>query len=416
MSRRIPRAAGPPRPIDCWPAVSTPSLPPGRQPIPEDVDRVAAIADPVIRNLQITRAYHELSAAAAAHLGPVANWCTFATWASKQAGRTIRKEDLQRNLEAAFRSSPIAATAASEVATQASRFGANIAVGDLPVAVWRALDPAAALDRASAAIARGNLRVFEEIGREFARFDVECGLDATRDANTLARFVERLAPGEPPDGQRYLRQAFTRYHWARFEVDPAARAQLVLLANLEIGFHEQTRLQPEIVAALNAAVVDPRDVRDRVIEALFPDAKWLVRLRLLVARLLGRRSLLDVAIDALVVEEQRLVRHILTRHLMSLELGAAVRLQLGEDLGVGFPPSLREIVLPELRDLLDRIDPTRDSPRESGAVDWADLPDRVHFIAEMFRCFQESPFLFESPFTSAQLERLDAGERPDDPL
>ena len=239
---------------------------------------------------------------------------------------------------------------------------------------------------------------------------------STSDATNLARFVERLAPGEPPDGQRYLRQAFTRYHRARFEVDPAARAQLVLLANLEIGFHEQTRLQPDIAAALNAAVVDPRDVRDRVIEALFPDAKWLVRLRLLIARLLGRRSLLDVAIDALVVEEQRLVRRVLTRHLMSLELGADVRLQLGEDLGSGFPPSLREIVLPELRDLLDRIDPTRDSPRESGAVDWADLPDRVHFIAEMFRCFQESPFLFEPPFTPAQLERLDAGERPADPL
>ena len=370
----------------------------------------------MIRNLQITQAYHELSAAAAARLGPVANWCTFATWASKQAGRTIRKEDLQRNLAAAFRSSPAVARAAGEVTTQASRFGANLPVGDLPAAVWRAVDPAAALDRASAAIARGNLRVFEEIGREFARFDVECGLDATIDANTLAQFVERLAPGEPPDGQRYLREAFTRYHRARFEVDPAARAQLVLLANLEIGFHEQTRLQPEIVAALNAAVVDPRDVRDRVIEALFPDAKWLVQLRLLIARLLGRRSLLDVAIDALVVEEQRLVRHILTRHLMSLELGAAVRLQLGEDLGAGFPPSLREIVLPELRDLLDRIDPTRDSPRDSGAVDWADLADRVHFIAEMFRCFQESPFLFEPPFTSAQLERLEAGERPADPL
>jgi len=396
--------------------VSTPSLHPGRPLTPEDVDRVAAIPDPVIRNLQITQAYHELSAAAAARLGQVANWCTFATWASKQAGRTIRKEDLQRSLEAAFRSSPTAAAAASEVATQAGRFGANVPASDTLAFVWRAVDPAAALDRASAAIARGNVRVFEEIGREFARFDVECGPAATIDADTLVPFLERLAPGEPPDGQRYLRQAFTRYHRARFEADPAARAQLILLANLEIGFHEQTRLQPEIAAALNAAVVDPRDVRDRIIGALFPDAKWLVRLRLFVARLLGRRSLLDIAVDALVVEEQRLVRHILTRHLMSLELGTAVRLQLGEDLGAGFPPSLRVIALPELRDLLDRIDPTRDSPRESGAMDWADLGDRVHFIAEMFRCFQESPFLFESPFTPAQLERLGAGERPADPL
>ena len=101
---------------------------------------------------------------------------------------------------------------------------------------------------------------------------------------------------------------------------------------------------------------------------------------------------------------------------MSIQLGTAVRLQLGEDLGVGFPPTLREIVLPELRELLDRIDPTRDSQLESGAVDWADLGDRVHFIADMFRCFQESPFLFDPPFTPAQLERLDAGERPADPL
>ena len=101
---------------------------------------------------------------------------------------------------------------------------------------------------------------------------------------------------------------------------------------------------------------------------------------------------------------------------MSIQLGSAVHLRLGEDLGAEFPPSLREIVLPELRDLLALIDPTPDSPRESGAVDWADLGDRVHFIADMFRCFQESPFLFDPPFTRAQLERLDAGERPGDPL
>jgi len=396
--------------------VSTPLLPPSRRHTRADVDRVAAIADPVIRNLEITQAYHELSVAAAARLGHVANWCTFATWASKQAGRTIRKEDLHRSLEAAFRSSPTAASAASDVTTEASRFDANSPVSESLASVWRVIDPAAALDRASAAVARGNLRVFEEIGGEFARFEVECGGDVTTETDTLARFVEGLAPGEPPDGQRYLRQAFARYHRARFEVDPATRAQLVLLANLEIAFHEQTRLQPEIAEALNAAAVDPRDVRDRVVEALFPDAGWLLRLRLWIARLIGRRTPLDLAIDALVVEEQRLVRRILTRHLMSIELGATVHLQLGEDLGGGFPPSLREIVLPELRELLDRIDPTRDSTRESGAVDWADLADRVHFIAEMFRCFQEAPFLFETPFTPAQLERLDAGERPAGPL
>ena len=258
--------------------------------------------------------------------------------------------------------------------------------------------------------------MFEEIGREFVRFDVECGGDAAVDSDTLARFVAGLVPGEPPEGQRYLRQAFFHYHQARFEVDPTTRAQLVLLANLEVGFHEQIRLQPEIAAALNAGVIDPREQRERVVAALFPDAGWIVRLRVWIARLLGRRTPLDLAIDALVLEKQALVRRVLTRHLMSIDLGGAVHLRLGEDLSAHVPPSLREIVLPELRDLLDRIDPTSDDPRESGAVDWADLDDRVHFIAEMFRCFQESPFLFDPPFTPAQLERLDAGERPPDPL
>ena len=60
----------------------------------EDVDRIAATANPVIRNLEITEAYAELTAAMRARTGGAADWCTFATWASRQAGRTIRGEDL----------------------------------------------------------------------------------------------------------------------------------------------------------------------------------------------------------------------------------------------------------------------------------------------------------------------------------
>ena len=181
---------------------------------------MAAVADPVIRNLRITQAYHDLSAAAAGRIGPTANWCTFATWASKQAGRTIRKEDLQRATEAAFRSSPAAADAASQVTTEASRFDANIPLDAALVSVWEVVDPSAALDRASAAVAGATSGCSTEIGREFARFEVECGPNTSADADALARFVERLRPGEPPTGQRYLRQAFAHYDRARFEADP----------------------------------------------------------------------------------------------------------------------------------------------------------------------------------------------------
>jgi hypothetical protein len=60
---------------------------------PEDVKRIAALESPVLRNLEITHAYSLLAAEAAARSGAGANWCTFATWASRQAGATICGED-----------------------------------------------------------------------------------------------------------------------------------------------------------------------------------------------------------------------------------------------------------------------------------------------------------------------------------
>ena len=72
----------------------------------DQIDRIAALGDPVQRNLQITQSYYELSQALAGLLGSSANWCTFAAWASKQAGQTIREEDLLRAFEARFDLAP----------------------------------------------------------------------------------------------------------------------------------------------------------------------------------------------------------------------------------------------------------------------------------------------------------------------
>src|SRR5262245_3217061 len=69
-----------------------------------EVDAVTAIADPVLRNLRITVAYGRLANAFARRVPGGANWCTFATWASKQAGCTIRREDVARAAERHFRS------------------------------------------------------------------------------------------------------------------------------------------------------------------------------------------------------------------------------------------------------------------------------------------------------------------------
>ena len=53
----------------------------------------------VIRNLQITQSYHELNLAVDRYLADAnVSWCAFATWASKQAGRFIRNEEVPPKL------------------------------------------------------------------------------------------------------------------------------------------------------------------------------------------------------------------------------------------------------------------------------------------------------------------------------
>jgi len=64
----------------------------------DEVRKIAAIKNPVIRNLEITYCYSRLATAFAARTGEGANWCSYATWASRQAGGTIRGEDLLERL------------------------------------------------------------------------------------------------------------------------------------------------------------------------------------------------------------------------------------------------------------------------------------------------------------------------------
>jgi len=376
-----------------------------------DVERITAIADPVLRNLQITQCYHELAVAMAGLTGPGANWCAVATWASKQAGQSIRKEDLQRALQRRLRGSSDAneaaqamAAASRDIAGQEGR-----SVTGAVEALWQALSPASAFERTADAVARGNREVFEEIGYHFARFLAQFG-DGQPDDGKLAAFCQDLQPGGPPDGQRYLRQAFRHYHRAWTAGDERARAQWMLLANLEIGFHEQTRLQPQIVEAMNAPIYDPRLLRRRLVEELFPNPA--ARLRYVLAGLAGRVRPLLQARDDLAGEVMRVARLVVTERMMTLAMPDGQTLQLGHDLPGGFPDLLSTVELPELAALLGQVDPTPDSPLETGAEDWGRLPDRMHFIADLFRAYHLDSHLFDPPFNPGQVADLTAGRLP----
>ncbi|QFZ21254.1 hypothetical protein [Saccharothrix syringae] len=403
----------------------------GRPPAVADVDRIAANPDPVVRNLQITHCYAELSRALAARTGGAANWCTFAVWASKQVGQTIRQEDLARALERLLAGSPEVAAGVDLVVRGLRRAVPGRAVADAEGLVRRVVVATARLDAVGDAAARGNRKVFEEIAREFARFLAEFpgrefpgsgsssgsgsgsgSGDGVGEDRRVAEFCEALRPGEPPEGQRYLRYAFARYHRAMVTDDPKQRAELLLLANIEVGLHEQTRLQPEITAALEGPVVDPRELERRLLDLVLPDNRVLRWLRLALLTVLGRRTPVRLAGEQLADHVRALARRVVTEHLMTLALPGGEVLDLGEDLPARFPPLLAQLVNPELLALLATVDPTKDSLLDTAARDWSDLPDRMHYIADMFRCHAQRADLFDPPFTDEQVEQLTSGRRP----
>src|SRR5690242_4362961 len=277
-----------------------------------EVERIAGVSDPVIRNLQITECY-SLLAAGVESAG--ANWCTFATWASKQAGQTIRGEDLLDALRLELGRDaellhPIdslwRAILRRGLFDRGSRFGRL---------VWSLHTPFDAFELASDAVARGNRKVFAEIGLEFARY-LALDFDA---------FMDGLHDPE-------LRQAFTHLEQGRASGD----ARLVVLANLEIGLHEQTRLQPEIREAVDAALAPERSLLKRILG-------WPLQRQL-----------------------SKLSREVITESLMVLSVPGAVLL-LARNLDRPMPP----VANADLEALLARYEPVPPAPDDCGARDWS---------------------------------------------
>jgi hypothetical protein len=371
-----------------------------------EVIRIGAIGNRVIRNLQITECYARLSASVARRIGPAANWCTFATWASRQAGRTIRGEDMLDRLERHLRREARLLAPFRSLGRVLLRKGLFEPETRLGAAVAAIHTPFDSLERASDAVARGNLKVFAEIGAEFARYLQSVPPAAPVDSPELQQFLDGLRPGAPPDGQDDLKEAFTRYQAAAHQEDPRTRADLVLFANLKIGLHEQTRLQPQIEEAVDAPAATAVDLGRRALHAFWPGAhRWPVALHGPVALVLGwlargvRRA------------GRRVMREVVTESMMTLALPGLV-LALGRDLDVPVPDVLAEPASPDLIGFLSEYDPCPPGGFACGATDWCDLRQRMHYILHLFRAYAVDEVLFTSPFTAEQVERFREGRIP----
>jgi hypothetical protein len=179
-----------------------------------------------------------------------------------------------------------------------------------------------------------------------------------------------------------LKRAFTRYQMQASANDMGVRAGLICLANLEIGVHEQTRLQPEIRDALEAAPA--------AAEGFLGPVVWGLRR---FSRELSRRAV--------------------TESTMVLVLPGGVSLPLGRHLERAFPEHLLSVADPEFLELVARYEPAAGAVDDCGASDWAVLAQRLHYISHFFRAFHVSPELLGAPFTPRQMKKIQDGEIPD---
>jgi hypothetical protein len=367
--------------------------------------RIANMSNAAARNYLITQAYHDLSVQLARKVGgPDANWCTFATWASRTAGESIRDEEVPSWALAFLR---------GEARLEAAFDAMRAALGDkhdLAPDIWDVARDV--LARVSDQIGDGNRKVYAELAPLFARLTACFGADGKYDDAAFTLLLDGLRSG-PSDqgGQTSVREAFTAYRDAARETDAVRKAELMLLANCLIGLHEQTRLQPNIAAALDA----PIDVTAE--DGPFAELSEHAHGELAALLAVIGKPCMRLARDAW--------QRIATSAAMHLDMPDGSAIGLGEDpnesLDARFPVDLRAPTLPALRELIARFGANEPRGRANlGATDWASLYQRMQFIIDLFRLSQQSASMFEQPFTPVQRQAhaaaLPPGSIPPPPM
>ena len=350
----------------------------------------------VIRNLQITQGYYRLSQGmrkVVSHKN--ASWTAFATHASKTAGQALRHELMPRLLKSAmlrlagYDNTFYYLNEALEAPDQNQTL--TLAQSNLL---------ARALKRVSELISEGNVTVFDELAWPFASMIATFARDWKYDEGKWEDFLQaHFIPGPlESGGQDYLVEAFTAYYQAWFETDSKRKAEFILLGNLLIGLHEQTRLQPQIEQALAVPLEvllgagEQDNLKDGVRQ---PRA--------------GKVGL-----------SRKIVTQAATQMWMSITLPSR-ELKLGENVvaptGVNrFPADLITIENPRCLELVRRFETRQDTLTGSAADNWMSLDDRMSFVVDFFRSHQQYRRMFEAPFLESQAQTIEAGNLPGGPL
>jgi hypothetical protein len=376
----------------------------------DQANRIVALdSQPVLRNLLITQCYHDLSRELARVLGADnANWCTYATWASKTAGRFIRNDEVPALFRKLLEDSHGFRKGAQRVSQGLFNFHPETGFAEFDL-----FDMAEeTVADVSGQITAGNLKVFSELAPVFARF-VHLFDSGTFDKAGAQRLLGSLRVGPSSrDGQSLLREAFEHYTNAALESDPVLKAQHMLVANAQTGLHEQIRLQPYIAGSLNAPI-------ENTLARIWEERST----RQASESLFGRIHALWDRLGASIVRDAESVWNLFSaEELMTLTVPGQV-LRLGDTLPPAapgkalYPEPLLELSNHDAIELLeqyDALDPK--SEGDVGASNWTLLTQRMRYIIALFRSRQQEPSIQQQPFSQPQLQLLWTDQVPPPPL
>lgn len=357
----------------------------------EYIQSVVESENLVVRNLQVTQGYYRLSQGMKRYMSDInVNWCAFATHASKTAGQALRHELMPRSLRALM---------IRQAGYDNTFVFFNKGLGDQEDPMLEEYDSRVgeALLKMSELVSDGNITVFRELVWPFAGFIESFKKDWVADKGKLQAFLdEYLRPGPLHEGgQDYLRESFTAYYNARFETNAKRKAEYVLLGNLLVGLHEQTRLQPQIEQSMAV----PLD--------MFADSPKESGVKKVAS---NRRAAVTSKIVARAITQMMMLITLPSRE---LKLGKTIIAPTGV---INFPRDLLQIENPRCLELVRLFETGQDTLTGSAANNWSSLDDRMSFVVDFFRSHQQYERMWESPFLEEQAAVIESGHFPAGPL
>jgi hypothetical protein len=81
-----------------------------------------------------------------------------------------------------------------------------------------------------------------------------------------------------------------------------------------------------------------------------------------------------------------------------------------------FPPDLQTLRNEDLVAFVDHFGDRMSTMKGSGAGNWTKISDRMRFIIDLFRSYQQDKTLLTPPFTPEQIASMEAGRIPEGKL